>query len=235
MNPGLNIDRAQDHHILRWVVAFVIVATMAIAAWYAYLWYTKGVLPPLPVVPASAMADPSIDETPITPGAIDAHTVPASHPRYISMPSLGIDKARVVSIGLTKQNLLDTPKNIGDTAWFNKSATPGMGTGAVVIDGHNGGATRDGIFAKLASLNNGDLITIERGDGKKISYAVAENRTMSLEQANDQGMKDMMNSIDLSKEGLSLITCAGNWVPRDKVFDKRVMVRAVAVDSPATN
>lgn len=235
MTPGLNIDKTSDHHVLRWVAAFVIVAIMAISVWYAYLWYTKGETPPLPVVPASAMADPTIDETPITSAQVDSHTVPASHPRYISMPSLGIDKARVVSVGLTKQNLLDTPKNIGDTAWFDKSATPGMGAGAVVIDGHNGGITRDGVFAKLASLNNGDIITIERGDGKKFSYAVAENRTMSLQDANTKGMKDMMNSVDLDKEGLSLISCAGNWVPRDKVFDKRVMVRAVAVDSPAAN
>ncbi|RYX78840.1 class F sortase [bacterium] len=230
MTPGLNIDKTSDHHVFRWVAAFAIVAVMCISAWYAYLWYTKGETPPLPIVPASAMADPTIDETPITPAQVDAHAVPASHPRYISMPSLGIDKARVVSVGLTKQNLLDTPKNIADTAWFEKSATPGMGAGAVVIDGHNGGITRDGVFAKLASLNNGDVITIERGDGKKISYAVAENKTMSLQDANTKGMKDMMNSIDLNKEGLSLITCAGNWVPRDKVFDKRVMVRAVIID-----
>lgn len=230
MTPGLNIDKTREHHFLRWLTAAIIVAAIAVSAWYAYLWYTKGVTPPLPIVPASAMADPSIDETPVTAAQVDSHTVPSSHPRYISMPSLGIDKARVVSVGLTKQNLLDTPKNIADTAWFEKSATPGMGTGAVVIDGHNGGITRDGVFAKLASLNNGDIITIERGDGKKISYAVAENRTMSLQDANTKGMKDMMNSIDLSKEGLSLITCAGNWVPRDKVFDKRVMVRAVATD-----
>ena len=40
-----------------------------------------------------------------------------------------------------------------------------------------------------------------------------------------------MTPYDGTKEGLGLITCAGNWVPRDKVFDKRILVRAVIADS----
>jgi hypothetical protein len=36
-----------------------------------------------------------------------------------------------------------------------------------------------------------------------------------------------MQPYDTSKEGLGLITNAGNWIPRDKVFDKRILLRAV--------
>lgn len=103
-----------------------------------------------------------------------------------------------------------------------------LGVERFVIDGHNGGVTKDGVFAKLADIKEGDEIIIERGDGEKFSYYVVSNETMSLEKANKEGMRDMMVSADSTKEGLSLITCAGNWIPRDKVFDKRVMVRAVA-------
>lgn len=227
MTPGLRIDQKRDHHIVRWLVLGFLLILFVVSLYHAYNWYTKGVLPPVPV-PAQAMADPSIDETTITDEQVNAHSVPAEHPRYISIPAIGIYKVRVMSVGLTKNNLLDTPKNINDTAWYNKSATPGSGSGAVVLDGHNGGVTKDGVFAQLSYLKEGDTIMIERGDGKQFSYEVASNETMSLQKANSTGMRDMIKSIDPTKEGLSLITCAGAWVPRDKVFDKRVMVRATA-------
>jgi LPXTG-site transpeptidase (sortase) family protein len=226
MTPGLRIDQTREFHVGRWLFLLAFAALLAAAGWYGYNWYTKGELPPVPL-PASAMADTSVDETPISRATLDSYKVPATHPRYISIPSLNIDKSRVMSVGLTKNNLLDTPKNIADTAWFNKSSTPGMGYGAVVIDGHNGGVTKDGVFAKLANLKKNDSIKVERGDGKKFEYLVVENTTMTLDETNKIGMKKMIVSADPTKEGLNLMTCAGNWVPRDKVFDKRVMIRAV--------
>ena len=228
MTPGLRIDSSDERHFGRWLVLFIIALLLVAAGYYGYQWYTKGEQPPLVPLPAQALADPTIDESPVSPKQLDEHIVAPDNPRYLSIPSLGIDKVRVVSIGLTKNNMLDTPKNINDTAWYEKSAKPGSKSGAVVIDGHNGGVTKDGVFAKLADLTNGSEIIIERGDGKKITYVVEVNQTMSLQQANTTGMKDMMVSVDPSKEGLSIITCAGNWIPRDKIFDKRVMVRAVA-------
>ncbi|MBI3889436.1 class F sortase [Candidatus Saccharibacteria bacterium] len=228
MTPGLRIDPNNERHFGRWFILFVIAILLIVGSYYGYQWYTKGDVPPIVPVPAQALADPSIDETPITPAQVTEHSVAATSPRYLSIPLLGIDKVRVVSVGLTKNNILDTPKNINDTAWYDKSANPGSGSGAVVIDGHNGGITKNGVFAKLADLTQGSEIIVERGDGKKITYVVETNATMSLKEANTTGMKDMMQSIEPSKEGLSLITCAGNWVPRDKIFDKRVMVRAVA-------
>ena len=225
---GLHIERKSGLNIGRWVFSATFVALLAATGWFGYQWFVTGDQPPLVPLPAAALADPSVDETPVTMADINGYTVPATHPRYISIPVLGIDKARVQSVGLTQNNTLDTPKNISDTAWYSKSATPGQGYGAVVIDGHNGGVSRDGIFAKLADLKDGDEIIVERGDGEKITYVVKENKTESLKDANTTGMQRLMTPYDSSSEGLGLITCAGKWVPRDKVFDKRILVRAVA-------
>lgn len=213
---------------MRWLLSLVFVGLLIVAGWFTYQWFITGVKPPFLPLPAAALADPSIDESPVTQAMINSYTVPATQPRYISIPALNIANARVQSVGLTKHSLIDTPKNISDTAWYNKSATPGKGYGTVVIDGHNGGISRDGVFAGLSKLKKNDEIIIERGDGEKIRYSVMENETESLEEANTSGMKRLMTPFDSSKEGLGLITCAGNWVPRDKVFDKRVIVRAVA-------
>jgi LPXTG-site transpeptidase (sortase) family protein len=134
---------------------------------------------------------------------------------------------RVQKVGVTSNNQLDVPKNINDAAWYQKSATPGQGYGAVLIDGHNGGITRNGVFAKLNTLSQGDQITVERGDGKKYTYSVVENESMSLDEVNSTGMKKMMKSADEDTEGLSLITCDGKWIPKIQQFDRRIMLRAV--------
>lgn len=227
---GLYIERKGRGVIIGWVMSVIVVGLVLVVGWYTYQWFVTGEKPPIIPLPASALADPSVDESAVTDSMVDDYTVPATHPRYISIPALNIDKARVQVVGLTKNNTLDTPRNISDTAWYNQSATPGQGYGQVVIDGHNGGVSRDGVFVNLDKLANGDEIMIERGDGKQIVYKVVENKTESLKDANTTGMQRLMTPYDDTKEGLGLITCAGNWVPRDKVFDKRILVRAVAVD-----
>lgn len=225
---GLYIEQKRDYHIGRWLFIAAFVALLAAAGWFGYRWFITGVQPPIVPLPAAALADPSVDEALVSQSAIDNYKVPATHPRYISIPALNITKARVQKVGLTKANTIDTPKNISDAAWYSASATPGQGYGQVVIDGHNGGISRDGIFANLSSLKDGDTVIIERGDGKRFTYTVVENKTESLKEANTTGMKRLLTPYDTSQEGLGLITCAGNWVPRDKVFNKRVLVRAVA-------
>ncbi len=99
----------------------------------------------------------------------------------------------------------------------------------MLIDAHNGGVSRDGIFAGLHTLENGDRIVVERGDGNNYTYEVAENQSMSLEEVNKTGMDKMMKSADESVEGLNLITCDGQWVPRLQQFDRRIMLRAIRV------
>lgn len=230
MSSGLSIKYKKSFNILKWFASAVVVLLILACGWYAYQWFVNGDEPPVVPLPASALADPSVDETPVTPEMVDDYTVPATHPRYITIPSLGIEKARVQNVGLTENNTLDTPKNISDTAWYNKSATPGQGYGAVLIDGHNGGISRNGVFEGLDRLKNDDKIIVERGDGEEFTYKVVENKTESLNDANTSGMQRIMTPYDTSKEGLGLVTCAGKWIPRDKVFDKRIMIRAVIAD-----
>ena len=172
-----------------------------------------------------------VDERPVTVQAKQEWTVPASHPRYISIPKSGIENARIVQLGIIKKTgQLDAPVSIHDAGWYNGSALPGKG-GAMLMDGHNGGPNFGGIFEKLRDLKNGDEIIIERGDGQRITYQVADNREMSVEDINNEsnplGMKTMLNSMDPKKEGLNMITCVGDWDYSKNTFNKRVMLRAV--------
>jgi hypothetical protein len=69
---------------------------------------------------------------------------------------------------------------------------------------------------------------IERGDGKKFTYRVVEDKTESLADTNSTGMSRLFQPYDNTKQGLSLITCGGNWSPHRQLFDKRILVRSVA-------
>ena len=180
-----------------------------------------------------AVGSHEVDETEVTQEKKDDYQVPnPSFPRYLSIPSLKISNARVVQIGTIKNTgQLDSPKSIYDAGWYTKSGLPGAGKGAVLIDGHNGGPTKGGIFENLGSLSKGSEIIIERGDGQRITYQVADNREMSVEDINNEsnplGMKTMLNSMDPKKEGLNMITCVGDWDYSKNTFNKRVMLRAV--------
>lgn len=179
------------------------------------------------------VASHEVDETEVTQEKKDDYQVPnPSFPRYLSIPSLKISNARVVQIGTIKNTgQLDSPKSIYDAGWYTKSGLPGAGKGAVLIDGHNGGPTKGGIFENLGSLSKGSEIIIERGDGQRITYQVVDNREMSIEDINNEsnplGMKTMLNSMDPKKEGLNMITCVGDWDYSKNTFNKRVMLRAV--------
>lgn len=232
MNSGLSIRKGRQRHYIWWVVGFLGIVSLIVIGWFAYLWYTTGWQPPISI--PIARADSRIDESEVSQDAVDSHTVPASDPRYITIPAIGVNKTRIYPVGVTDQNLLDTPRNIHDAGWYKKSMTPGTDYGAVLINAHNGGINKDGVFARLSELKESDEITVERGDGKKYTYVVVENQNMSLEDVAKDGMKMMMQSADPEKEGLNLITCAGKWIPRIQQFDQRVMLRAVSVGSNTT-
>lgn len=226
MARGLVIHRKRSINYIAIVFWLLLVVLLSVTGWYTYRWYMEGELPP---IVSAKSADPRVDETIVSDKQIDEYTVPATHPRYISIPSLGV-KARVFAVGVDAKNQLQAPKNISDAVWYDKSALPGDGYGAILMDAHNGGITRDGVFAKLNTLAKGAEIMIERGDGKQFTYKVVENQSMSLEEANKTGMQMMMKSADPEKEGLNLITCDGKYVPRLQQFDRRIMLRAVIAD-----
>lgn len=224
MARGLHIKQKRDVPIGS-IVFWTIFATLfAACAWYGYRFYMKGELPPVPIPVAQARQD--VDEATVSQDEKDSHHVEPTQPRYLSVPSINITNSRVHAMGVKDNGELDTPHNIFDTGWYSESARPGDGSSALLMDGHNGGPTKDGVFKNLPSLKNGSDIIIERGDGQKFTYEVKEVKVVTLEDLNNGGMKEMSHSIDPSVQGLNVISCTGNWVPAMQTYDKRVVVRA---------
>jgi len=166
-----------------------------------------------------------VDETDVTDDDKNSYVVAADRPRFLSIEKLGIDRARVLPMGLSTSNQLQTPNNIFDVGWYTESGKPGQG-GTMLIDGHNGGPTKVGVFKNLPDLSFGDLITVERGDGQVFTYQVVESETLSISEANKQ-MSKMLQSPEEGRESLSLITCTGEWSQVQRTYLSRQFVRAV--------
>lgn len=225
---GLKIKQKRVKHPVKWLVALLIFAGIACAAYVGIRWFMTGEELPFSIAKTIHVSGPVVDDMEIPTGQIAAYTVSqATAPRYLEIPSIGVAKTRVMGVGITKNNTLDTPTNIHDVAWYYKSAYPGSGYGAVLLSGYAKGMEKPGIFTNLYQLKPGEKIMVERGDGKKITYVVVSNETMTLEQAVPTGMRKMTVSANTDVEGLNVMTYTGHYVPRLGQFDKRVMVRAV--------
>lgn len=168
-----------------------------------------------------------VDETPITEEQIVEYTVAPGNPRYLTIGGLGVSQARIIQVGTLKNGEMGTPNSIFDAGWYNQTARPGDG-GKILIDGHNGGPTRDGIFKHLPELELGNIVSIERGDGMKFDYRVTES--LSREVANGEASAEMLRAFQKPKvETVVMITCAGDWLADEGTYSHRQFVYAELV------
>lgn len=167
----------------------------------------------------------AVDETEVTDAERSEYTVAAEYPRYLTIEKLGIYNARVLAMGATPEGAMDVPDNIFDVGWYMGSSKPGFG-GTAVIDGHNGGPNIHGVFKDLPILENGDLIKIERGDGKVFIYEVTENVEVPLASSNAYMETAFRSPVD-GTESVTLISCTGEWSQVQYTYLSRQFTRAV--------
>ncbi len=167
-------------------------------------------------------------ETQPTEDVVREYKVPSDQPKYLTIPKLGVSRARVIAVGINQKGQLGTPNNIFDVGWYDSSAKPGQ-PGTILIDGHNGGPTKHGVFKNLPSLAVGDVIEITRGDDVVFKYAVKENKTVALSES-DSYMKTALKSPEAGKQSVTLISCTGEWSDTQKTYLSRQFTRAVIVE-----
>lgn len=165
-----------------------------------------------------------LDETSVSNEEKNSYRVPFDMPRYLTIPKIGVH-ARVLSVGITESSKIDAPKSIHDVGWYDGSAKPNT-EGAAFIDGHTAGANIGGVFDRLPNLQNGDTVTVELGDGKKINYKVVNIETVSASNV------DMLRALSVhgdQKQGLNLMTCSGRYDTKTRSYDKRTIVYTVRI------
>jgi len=164
----------------------------------------------------------SLDETAVTAEDLAAHKMGQDEPRLLKIPSLTVD-ARIKRVGVSLNGEPIATGNIFDVGWFEASGKPGS-PGAVLLNGHVSGPSKDGVFAQLGSLKAGDKVILERGDGKELTYIVQKVQEYST---NAVDMDAATQPLDPTKQGLNLMTTANKFTGRSEQTDKRLVVFAL--------
>jgi len=222
------IERKRRINLKRFVAIFLAIVVILATGYVSVdAWLTnnraraEATVTPPPVVSSGTVTKEAEgkDETNITADVLAGYTVSAELPRAIFINKINVT-ARVKPMGVNSDNSVQTPTNIFDAGWYNGSVKPGE-VGAVFIDGHASGPTRQGLFAYLDKLVEGDAIEIEKGDGSRIAYRVVYTEIIDLKNVD---MKKLLNPYEGVTRGLNVMTCTGTWVEPEKTYDKRVVV-----------
>ena len=208
-----------------YAAAAVVVAVGALLAYQAFMANTAVEIQVKKLQAANASGDSSSstslpsDEKPADPNYKQNYKVAPLLPRLLTIQKIGVS-ARVLQVGVDKDNRMDVPKTAYDVAWYNGSSRPGE-NGAMVIDGHVQGVGGGAVFSKLHTLVAGDTLTVDRGDGKQYVYKVVSTETIPVDQVD---MGKLLVSADTAVPGLNLITCAGTYDQQSDQFDSRTIV-----------
>jgi sortase (surface protein transpeptidase) len=151
---------------------------------------------------------------------IATYSVPATNPKYISIPDIAIGNTPVLNLGLANNGQIATPNNIYETGWYNASSKPGQ-AGAMFIFGHVATYTKYGIFNNLGNLETGARITITRGDNKTYVYQVV---AMKIYPYNNVDMNAVLSPVRSGVPGLNLMTCTGPVIQSLSEYSERLVV-----------
>ncbi|MER6943569.1 class F sortase [Nonomuraea sp. NPDC000554] len=138
----------------------------------------------------------SLQTTPQNAGA-------AVVPESIDIPSIDVE-APLMKLGLSKDGEVELPpyEKPKMAGWFSGSAVPGE-KGASVIVGHVDTKTAPAVFFKLRQVRKGEIVKVERSDGKVVEYKVD-----SIEQVHKDSFPAKRVYVD---DGLKLVTCGGKF------------------------
>lgn len=224
---SFNLNKKRFFNFLRYATVVLIIVASGYLAWDTYT-TNRSVKSSLNGNSATAMSisgtnPATAEQTAVSQEQRAAYTVPADQPRYIYIPTLGVN-ARVMSVGVNSRGSIDTPSNLNDTAWYDGSAKPGQ-EGQVFIDGHTSfNRHLNAAFNNLPKLKANDQVVIEKGNGEKVSYRVVATKTVETSKVD---MGEALNPPAGAKKGLTLMTCTGTFNYRNQTADKRFIVYAV--------
>lgn len=162
----------------------------------------------------------TVTSAPIVPPATTQATTPTAtptsvgRPTRLTIPAIGVDE-RLEGRGLTEDGALDTP-DYGDAAWYEPGPRPGAPGGAVIV-AHVHGPDGPDVFWDLATLEPGDVIRVERGDGAA-TFVVDAIEDVPKEQL---PYDRIWPQTDVPL--LRLITCGGQRLPQGGYPDNTIV------------
>lgn len=104
--------------------------------------------------------------------------LPSSPPTRLEVPSIGVDDASLLPLGLQPDRTVEVPPvtNPMEAGWFKYGATPGA-VGPGVLLGHINGSGKKGVFYDLDKVQPGQQVLVTRQDGKKAVFTITAIRS----------------------------------------------------------
>jgi LPXTG-site transpeptidase (sortase) family protein len=165
---------------------------------------------------AVAAANPTVVSSP-APLQLATMAVRESGWRLV-IPRIGVD-APIAPVGRDRNGAMASPASLDGVGWFNRGPAPGQ-PGDAVIDGHYG-VEQPAVFRKLHFLRPGDEVDVVWPDGHTTYFQVTSLQRVPAD-SHPTGL--------FSRAGpssLSLITCAGAWLPARATYSERLIVTAM--------
>lgn len=170
----------------------------------------------------TAIEPAAIDDTKPAPSAVIVPGVPKTK-FNIRIPTIDVD-ASVEDVGIkASTGNIDTPRKLGNAAWYTDSAVPGE-KGTAVLLGHVDNALGlAGVFKNLKELQAGDDIYITNKDGSEVHFLVTDVTNYELATAPvGDILRDPVNPV-----AIHIITCDKTFYGGKFHYDRRVVVTAV--------
>ena len=215
--PSLQKIRQNNHAVLIANALILIGIAGLVGSGFLYL-DTKSSAPTSPATSVDVSSMPSSKK--ISKAAVDSYSVAPTLPKFITLPTIGVNKTRIISLGLLSNGQIATPSSIFDTGWYQASSKPGQ-AGAMFIYGHVSSWTANGVFYNLKKLKAGDSLSVTRGDNKIFTYHVVSTKIYPYDKVD---MNQVLAPIDPKQPGLNLMTCTGKIIKGTSEFSQRLVV-----------
>ncbi len=161
-----------------------------------------------------------------TPSAKKVVAPKSSRPLKISIPAVGVNRAKIGTVGVTKKGEIGTPplSKPKDTAWYKNGPAPGD-QGPAVILGHVNTRSGAAVFSRLRDIKRGNKISILRADGKLAVFTVD-----GVEQVSKKAFPTKRVYGNTITSSLRLITCGGAYNAKTHHYTDNIVVYATLTE-----
>ncbi|MGF1646017.1 MAG: class F sortase [Kineosporiaceae bacterium] len=173
---------------------------------------------PTPSTSAGARDDGAADGA--LTGEVDGTPAPApAPPRELALPSGTTAPVRLADVAPSGE--LSVPDDSAELGWWVGGAPLGAGAGTTLVAGHVDTARFGlGVFAELADLASGDVVTVTDGLGTQHAYVVTE--ALQVEKTALPG--ELFDAAGPHR--LALVTCGGPFDEQTRRYRDNVIVWA---------
>ena len=165
--------------------------------------------------PTAPPATPTPTATPVPPNPAAERLTPGT----LVIPKIGV-QATVEQVTVDGNGDMAVPQKVDDVGWYAPGVAPGQ-AGDAVIDGHlDWYGVPEAVFFRLDQLQPGDEVDVISQGNVTLHFAVTDS---SLVSATDRPAGVFATT---GPPRLTLITCAGDYIPAAGGYNERLLVDA---------